>query len=611
MCGIAGFASTGPLNGRDHGVEAMTADLHRRGPDGTGFSNWPAAVLGHRRLAIIDLSERGRQPMVSEDGAIGLVFNGAIYNFVELRNELEAAGCRFQSDTDTEVLLHGYRVWGIRELTRRCSGMFAYAIWDERSGELFLVRDRLGVKPLLYAVRQDGLAFASTARALRAAGLAGAINDQAVIDFLEWGVVPEQQSIYAGIEKLPPATIARWHEGRLDLHRYWHPPTADRREVLTFQDAVDRTEELLLASARRRTRADVPIGALLSGGIDSALVCWALREAGSSVQAYTFAAPGEPEDETADARRCADELGIPLVVLKTDAAETDWDDLSTAYAEPFACASALGMLRLSKAAREAVTVLITGDGGDDVFLGYPHHRFLHSAQRIARGTPEAVARMAQGSGLTSSGPGRRMRNFASYLTGGLGAFLQVRNSARYFETEGLLGARLRGSIPASRTVAPVPGSGRTVLDDYLEYAREHQFVAEYLAKVDGSTMHYALEARSPFLDHELWEFGASLPYSIRLRGGLQKAVLREIARRRISERVAAGRKRGFEVPIQSWMSGRWRQRIEELLQSPALTAGGWLDGEAILKRVRQGSMPGTQLWYAVVLESWLRREAAA
>src|SRR5688500_12306283 len=163
MCGIAGFASTGPLNGRDHGVEAMTADLHRRGPDRTGFSTWPAAVLGHRRLAIIDLSERGRQPMGSEDGAIGLVFNDATYNFVELRNELEAAGGRFQSDTDTEVLLHRYRAGVIRERTRRFSGMVSYAIWDARSGVLFLVRARLGVKPLLYAVRQNGVAVVSLA----------------------------------------------------------------------------------------------------------------------------------------------------------------------------------------------------------------------------------------------------------------------------------------------------------------------------------------------------------------------------------------------------------------------------------------------------------------
>lgn len=612
MCGITGLTSRQPADRDAHAVESMSNALRRRGPDGEGSALWETAALGHRRLAILDLSDRGRQPMVSEDGTVGLVFNGAIYNFAELRRELTTHGFGFRSDTDTEVLLHGYRHWGIDELTRRISGMFAFALWDDRSRELFLVRDRLGVKPLLYAMQGGTLAFASTARALRAAGFGGPLDEQAVMDFLEWGVVPEQRSIYRGVEKLPPATIGRWKDGRLETRCYWTPPTAPARRG-SFEDAVEQAEHLILSAVRKRTRADVPIGALLSGGIDSALVCWALRQVGSDISAYTFAAPGEPEDESNGARLTAQEIGIPLTVLEAEAPGDEWSDLTDAYAEPFACGSALGMLRLSAAARGAVTVLLTGDGGDDVFLGYPHHRSLSTAQRLAGMLPVPLARLGLGAGLRppAAGPARRARNYAGYVAGGLGAFLRVRNSARRFGSHGLLGPRLRDLRPQSQTAVIVPGSGRRILDDYLGFALQHQFVAEYLAKVDGATMYHGLEARSPFLDHELWEFAAALPYPVRLHGGSLKAVLREIARRRISPRVAAGPKRGFEVPIAAWLRGKWQGRVTELLEDSHLSSGGWLDGRRLLAQTRRGEFPGSQLWYAVVLENWLRRDAAA
>lgn len=612
MCGIAGIAAIELQPRLAAGVQTMTAQLARRGPDASGTQTWPSAVLGHRRLAILDLSERGRQPMISEDGTVGLVFNGAIYNFVELRRELEAHGCRFRSDTDTEVLLHGFRQWGIDELTRRIAGMFAFAIWDDRSRELFLVRDRLGVKPLVFAAHGQQVAFASTARALRAAGLGGELDAQAVMDFLEWGVVPEQRAVYHGIEKLPPATIAHWRRGNLETRRYWEPPGAQPVGTIRFDTAVERTEELLLTAVKLRTRADVPIGALLSGGIDSALICWALREAGSNVRAFSFSAPGQPEDESQQARLTAEELGIPLTILEGDGSHDDWSDFQEAYAEPFACGSALGMLRLSRAAREAVTVLLTGDGGDDVFLGYPQHRFLFRAQRLAQYTPSFLAGLGHRTGMLAPGrgPGRRARNFAAYVTGGLGSFLQARPQARFFESAALLGPRLRELRPASQAIGPRPGSGRSVLDDYLGYARQHQFVAEYLTKVDGATMHFGLEARSPLLDHHLWEFAASLPYAVRLQAGRSKAVLREIARRRISPRVAVGRKRGFEVPVGAWLRSTWRQRTQELLADSRLKSEGLLDGSRLLEMARKGTVPDLNLWYAVVLESWLRRETA-
>jgi asparagine synthase (glutamine-hydrolysing) len=269
------------------------------------------------------------------------------------------------------------------------------------------------------------------------------------------------------------------------------------------------------------------------------------------------------------------------------------------------------MLRLSRAAHEAVTVLITGDGGDDVFLGYPHHRFLQQAQRFAQYTPAAIAGLGLRAGCAppARGPGRRARNFAGYVFGGVGAFLRARPEARRFVELGLLGPRLANRQPQSHELSAAAGTGRTILDDYLVYARQHQFVSEYLAKVDGATMFYGLEARSPFLDHELWEFAATLPYSVRLHQGRLKAVLRELARRKVSPRLAAGGKRGFEVPIGSWLRGKWRERTFDLLSDSRLSADGWLNGRGLLELSQKRQLPDLNLWYAVVLEAWLRREA--
>jgi asparagine synthase (glutamine-hydrolysing) len=609
MCGIAGVVGTGAGFSRPGAVERMVGVMRRRGPDGSGIEQWADAVLGHRRLAILDLSGRAGQPMLLPDRSVGVVFNGAIYNFVELREELRAGGHRFGNDSDTEVLLHGYVAWGVEALVRRLSGMFAFGLWDDRTRELFLVRDRLGVKPLLYCESAGELAFASTAGALRSAGHGSGLDAQMVADYLEWGVVPEQRSIWQGIAKLPPATVLRWHAGRSTQTRYWAPPLARPAGSISFADAVDETERLLLSAVRRRTRADVPIGALLSGGVDSALVCWALKEVGSEVTAFTFSTPGQPEDESAAARATAQELDISLETLVASASSDDWSDLLEAYSEPFACASALGMLRLAKSARNSVTVLLTGDGGDDVFLGYPHHRFLYLAGRLAGYLPGPAARALHAAGISpAEGWAKGARNFGGYLAGGLPAFLRVRGSYRMLRSHGVLGTRLAGIVPATQQLPPRPGSGRTLLPDYLEFAREHQFVAEYLAKVDGATMYHSLEARSPFLDHELWEFAASLPFEVRLRNGELKAVLREIARRRIGPRVATGAKRGFEVPVGARLAGEWRDRTRALFAMPLLREQGWLDSRPLLSMLDGRGRPPVEVWYVAVLESWLRQQ---
>ena len=367
----------------------------------------------------------------------------------------------------------------------------------------------------------------------------------------------------------------------------------------------------------------MPVGALLSGGVDSSLVCWALSELGADIKAYTIGTPLDPADETADARATAVQLGIRHQTIDISATDNPGvSDLVTAYAEPFACASALGMLRVSRAVAGEATVLLTGDGGDDVFLGYPEHRHLWFAERLARSSPRMAAELwrrwrekfPRGERRGKSGQFRRLASFLDYASGGLGSVTRAHDGLPAYRQQGVLGERLQNYTVDQRTIAGSPESGRQVLSDYLNHDRQTRFVSEFLTKVDGATMHYGLEARSPFLDRDLWEFAAALPFQVRLRHGRLKAVLRELARRKLGERVANGRKRGFTIPVERWITGRWRAEVEDMFRNSILEREGWIRSAPALKWLEQSAQNGCapkQLWYLFVLEAWLRNKETA
>ena len=592
----------------------MLADMARRGPDATGLHSWNGAVLGHRRLAIFDLTEAGRQPMISPDGNVGVVFNGAIYNFRVLRAELETAGYCFRTRTDTEILIHGYREWGIEKLIHRLRGMFAIGLWDYEAGKLFLLRDRLGVKPLVYAVMDGKIAFASTVRALSEAGFGGDIDTQAVAEFLEYGYVTDDRAIYKGIHKVQVGCWQEWANGNLTNHRYWTVPEPPGGPGPSFQEAVEETERLFIEAVRLRLDADVPVGCLLSGGIDSSLVCWGVREAGADITAFTVGTPGDAGDETSAAAATARGLGIrhQVIELSPDQAPSVQEFVS-AYGEPFACASGLGMMSVSKAVKPSATVLLTGDGGDDVFLGYPEHLHFWRAQQVASKLPSAAARVWYGlRPLARAIPSaRRPMHFLDYATGGLGAVVNARDGLPFYRRNSMLGERLGGITLPDRHIPWSPASGRRVLTDFLDFEHRRRFVGEYMTKVDGGTMYHALEARSPFLDQELWNFAARLPYGTRLHGGRLKAILREIARRRLSERVSREAKRGFSIPVQRWLVGKWKTAVQESFRDSALGSAGWIRPDAVLQQLQQASARGiatNHLWYCYVLESWFREQ---
>jgi asparagine synthase (glutamine-hydrolysing) len=334
MCGIAGLAGDFEAAIGQNAVRILNQSQALRGPDAEGMESWPGAVLGHRRLSIFDLSALGNQPMLSPDRQVGVVFNGAIYNFRDLRRELEDNGFEFRSQSDTEVLVHGYRQWGAVKMLAKLRGMFAVGIWDAQNRKLTLFRDRLGVKPLLYAVRGDQFAFASTARALHEAGFSNEIDLDGVTEFLDYGYVTDDRSIYSGVHKVPAGGMLEWTDGELRITRYWELPQADADSKISFDEAVERTESIFLDSVKLRLAADVKVGALLSGGVDSSLVCWAIAKLGGNIRAFTIGTPNDPMDESADAAATARSLGIPHQIIPL--APDDAVSLSPAR-PPWAC----------------------------------------------------------------------------------------------------------------------------------------------------------------------------------------------------------------------------------------------------------------------------------
>ncbi|HEY7304978.1 MAG TPA: asparagine synthase (glutamine-hydrolyzing) [Bryobacteraceae bacterium] len=613
MCGIAGFAGSPGTERPRQLVESMLPQLERRGPDAEGLATWSGVALGHRRLAIIDLSELGRQPMLSEDGEVGLVFNGCIYNFVELRQELQRAGHRFRSECDTEVLLRGYEEWGIDKLVPKLRGMFAFAIWDNRLRTLFLIRDRMGVKPLIYASRDQEIGFASTVSALRAAGLTQEIDPDAVLEFLEFGYVTDQRCIYRELRKVPPATIVEWRDGRISQRVYWSVPEIDPSSKITFNEAVEETERLIIESVHLRLVSDVPIGALLSGGIDSTLVCWAMTQLKADVKAFTVGAPGDPSNEGEQAASIAEKLGITHQVVTLREAGAPLDELAVAYGEPFACQSAMGVMRVSAAVKPFATVLLTGDGGDDVFLGYPYFYNAWRAERLACRLPPFAPGLwrATGSLRGATGKLRRAKNFLDYSVGGLGAYTRVRDGLPFFEHRNLLGERLQDRKLTQRQMSPSFASARRLLPDVFAYHLRTEFIGEYMPKVDGGTMYHGLEARAPFLDHKLWEFAAALPAGIRFHGGRLKAVLREIVARRVGTEVANRPKQGFTIPAEKWLLTHWRRSFEQLRSQTLLESEGWIAKGRIAGEMESALHTGAvakQLWYLLVLENWLSHQ---
>jgi asparagine synthase (glutamine-hydrolysing) len=395
--------------------------------------------------------------------------------------------------------------------------------------------------------------------------------------------------------------------------QYWSVPSPDPWSNTSFDEAVEETERLLLEATQLRLVADVPIGVLLSGGIDSSLVCWALQKLNANVKAFTVRAPDDPSDESADAAATARMLGIEHEIVEMPRAEFSLEQLIDAYSEPFPVSSAQAMLWVSSAVKKRATVLLTGDGGDDVYLGYPFFNYAVRCEGAARAIPQPLAPLVRGLAnlLPDSGRAKRLRSALSYATGGIGSWMQRHDGLPYLESRGILGEKLAGLGYDWREIPPSAASARRLFRDVFESHRQLHFTSEFMPKVDGATMHYALEARAPFLDQKIWEFAATLSPEVRLQGGVLKAVLRKLAGKHLNRETAQRPKQGFVVPVERWLATRWSAMLDRLRDSTILEREGWITpgslSAPIAKAKRKGEVP-LQIWRLLVLESWLEKQ---
>jgi asparagine synthase (glutamine-hydrolysing) len=636
MCGISGFleARARPKAAQEAIAAAMAQALAHRGPDDSGvWSEAEAGIaLGHRRLSIIDLSPAGHQPMASADGRYVVSYNGEIYNYRELAERLGQEGVGLRGHCDTEVLLEGVARWGIAETLKRAEGMFALALWDRQARRLTLARDRLGIKPLYWS-RQGGLfLFASELKALhRHPDWRPAIDRDALASYLRLGYVPAPAAIYRDTHKLPPGmmlTVTR--QGATEIEAYWKlaevaaakaPARGSEAEELAALEAV------LRRAVRNEMVADVPLGAFLSGGVDSSLVV-ALMQAESArpVRSFTVGFDAAGYDEAQHAKRVAAHLGTEHTELYVDdeTARRVIPDLPVWYDEPFADSSQIPTRLIAALARRHVTVALSGDGGDELFAGYERHRWAARLARLRRlprplrqaagaalnALPEAAVSRAAArlpARMRPSLPEQKLVKLAAALSAADDDALYRSIVSLWPEPERLMpGAREPDGVVTAALEDPVE---RMMLADAARYLPD-----DILTKVDRASMSVALEVRVPLLNHRVVEAAWRLPLAMKLRHGTSKWALRQILYAHVPQELIERPKHGFSVPLAAWLRGPLRGWAEELLSPAALKASGWVEPAPVLARWREhaaGAKDWSQsLWAVLMLETWLAQEGA-
>ena len=647
MCGIAGlWLPSGNAETLGRQVLSMTRSLAHRGPDGEGI--WVDAGsglgLGHRRLAIIDLTEAGTQPMRSSSGRYTIVFNGEIYNFRALRHELELLGHHFRGHSDTETILAAIESWGVESALRRFVGMFAFALWDIEGHELTLARDRAGKKPLYFCLAHDRLYFGSELVSLQALeGLELEIDRQAVGQFLRYGYVPGPRSIYCNVSKLRAGTVVRVRRdsaGRL-AHReavFWsvnetyREARASRRD-LSFADASLELESLLEDAVRLRLESDVPLGAFLSGGIDSSVVVALMQRLGSQpVRTFTIGFHEGGYDEAKHAAEVARYLGTDHTELYVEPREVlDLvPRMAHVFDEPFADSSQMPTLLVAQLARRQVTVALSGDGGDEVFGGYRRYqRFVRWWQLVSRISPAArpaIAATLDGASRLPLGPlwaavGRLVPGDPGSVTPAqqlakVAALLRQSGMDNAYERQLAHWEDPAAVAPGSQApwwdpLGQDPGDGASVercFERMMELDFGHYLPDDILVKVDRTSMSVGLEARAPLLDHRILEFAARLPVSHRVQVGEGKLLLKDVAYRIVPRPLLERPKQGFGVPLAQWLRGPLRDWAESLLDERTLVAAGLVE-PAPIRQLWKSHLAGHRdwsalLWDVLMLQSW-------
>ncbi|MEM9195578.1 MAG: asparagine synthase (glutamine-hydrolyzing) [Myxococcota bacterium] len=610
MCGIAGGLFPRGITEQD--LECALATIAHRGPDDSGGIIEGPLALGMRRLAVLDL-DGGRQPVEDETGRVAVVFNGEIYNYREIAADLAIS----PAPGDTTVIAPLFARYG-REMAHRLRGMFAVAAWDRKSRRLTLLRDRFGKKPLYYRrLPSGGFIFASELKALeslsQAAGLPLEIDEQGIYDFLSMAVVPQPNTVFRGVHLVGPGGYLCFDARRdvVQTGTYWslEPSVIRRRRDRLHEEVRSRMRE----AVRVRLRSDVPLGVFLSGGLDSSIVALeaaALTE--GDVHTFTVSTGDSELDEAPIARETAQSLGIRNTVLRLEVQPREsLERVVRHYDQPYADASAIPSMAIAALAREYVTVVLNGDGGDEVFAGY--RRYLAAA--AASRTPKAVAAAGRVGATAVLGAARRSRaGFVARFLRGAGMpvgrqYLTYTTDMLFEEDKRELWQRSR-CRPTEAIVEDLPGCGHRGIHRQLFLDHRLNLQSDLLVKMDMATMAASLEARSPFLDHELAEFAVTIPPAELIRRGKTKAVLRDAYLGRLPDAVTKGKKRGFEIPLASWLADDWSDMIGDTVLAPSSEVASYLPADWI-RDLYEGRVASDRnhayLRYALlVLELWLR-----
>lgn len=618
MCGICGQLNFEPEHAVDPEViKCMKFSLIHRGPDSHGMWIKNSIGMGHTRLAVIDLSANGQQPMSNENQTVWIVYNGEVYNFPDLRKELESKGHRFISQTDTEVVVHLYEEEGVQCMAR-LRGMFAFAIWDDDKKVLLLARDRLGQKPLYYYEDKQKLLFASEIKGILASGLVERSPDyEALYEYLCLGYVPNPKSGFNGIRKLPPGHRLIVNDANLTLEPYWSlKEESNQGEVFDEREASQRLIDLLMEATRIRMVSDVPLGVLLSGGIDSNAVVAMMSRCAGQIKTFTIGFEEKLYDERNAARYLADKLGTDHheMVVRPDITDV-LPKLVRAYDEPFADPSAIPSYYVAQMARQYVTVVLNGDGGDESFAGYGDY-IQGLVGRWAEKIPSRLGGFLSRI-LDQKKPGKR-QSLAQVLA------LSGRSRARIFGSLKLVAPLTRiepllsgdymamvGRIdPISHLVSCYERFNRgDAINTMLAVDQETFLPDDLLFKIDIATMSQGLEARSPFLDHHLVEFASALPGHLKLKGTNKKYILKRALRDLLPAEIINGPKRGFDVPVSSWLRGELRDISYDMLLNNSMSQPLFRRNkiESLLEDHCSGRQDfGRLIWTLLMLEMWWR-----
>lgn len=612
MCGIVGIASNQPIDQRGWLTSASNILVHR-GPDASGqwWSVDRRVGLAHRRLAIIDLSPAGQQPMADVAGELHIVFNGEIYNYLDLKTELRTCGYSFQSESDTEVLLVAYRHWG-EEFLSHLNGMFAFALYDARKNIIFMARDRAGEKPLYYWSRDCTISFASELKALmQDPALERRIDPDSLDCFLGLGFVPGDRSILGQICKLSPAHALRFDltSGATSVRRYWSPPQKfDFVEIPSEQDLVAELEMLLHDAVHRQSIADVPVGVLLSGGLDSSIVTALAARVTARVKTFTVRFPGGGRyDESEHARRVANHFGTDHTQLDAEPSTVDLLPLlARQFDEPLNDSSMVPTFLVSRLIRQHCTVALGGDGGDELFGGYTHYdRMLRLKERFGV-IPRPLRSIVASLGTTMLPIGFKGRNWVQALSTDFGNNVPL--IASYFDRAArreLLG--IDGGAAEVHWAHATPASGdlaeRAMRMDFENYMPE-----DILVKVDRASMINSLEVRAPLLDQRVMEFAfQKVPSHLKVTSSVRKILLRKLAQKILPPTFDVTRKQGFSIPISNWLeSGPWLNFFREILLDSKQTTFNHRFIDKLFQGQALGRANGERLFGLVMFELWRR-----